>query len=59
MNVDLSGRVAVVTGGSRGPGREVVLAFARCGTDVVIASRRIASCEVLAEQVRASAGDKP
>ncbi|HRE03919.1 MAG TPA: SDR family NAD(P)-dependent oxidoreductase, partial [Ilumatobacteraceae bacterium] len=42
---DLTGKVAVVTGGSRGLGREMVLAFAEHGADVVIASRKLANCE--------------
>lgn len=49
---DLTGRVAVVTGGSRGLGREMVLAFADRGADVVIASRKLDACEALAAQVR-------
>lgn len=49
---DLSGKVAVVTGGSRGLGREIVRAFAKAGADVVIASRKIANCEIVAEEVR-------
>ena len=53
---DLSGKVALVTGGSRGLGREMVLAFAAAGADVVIASRKLESCEALAEEVRASTG---
>ena len=50
---DLTGKVAVVTGGSRGLGREMVLAFAEHGADVVIASRKLANCESVAEEVRA------
>jgi NAD(P)-dependent dehydrogenase (short-subunit alcohol dehydrogenase family) len=53
---DLSGKVALVTGGSRGMGKEMILAFAKCGADVVIASRKLDSCEVLAEQVRKETG---
>lgn len=53
---DLSGKVAVVTGGSRGLGKEMVLAFARQGADVVIASRKLDSCEELAREVKSSTG---
>ena len=50
---ELTGRVAIVTGGSRGLGREMVLAFAEHGADVVIASRKLDNCEAVAEEVRA------
>jgi NAD(P)-dependent dehydrogenase (short-subunit alcohol dehydrogenase family) len=56
VSFDLAGKVAVVTGGSRGLGREMVLAFAHHGADVVIASRKAAACEELANQVQAETG---
>src|SRR6267378_7798227 len=49
---DLTGKVALVTGGSRGLGREMVLALAEHGADVVIASRKLDNCEKLANEVR-------
>ncbi|WP_280263943.1 SDR family NAD(P)-dependent oxidoreductase [Nocardia wallacei] len=52
----LSDRVVVVTGGSRGLGREMVLAFAEAGADVVIASRKIDACAALAAEVREKYG---
>jgi NAD(P)-dependent dehydrogenase (short-subunit alcohol dehydrogenase family) len=51
---DLTGKVALVTGGSRGLGRQMVLAFAACGADVVIASRKLEVCEVVAAEVESS-----
>ena len=51
MQVDLSNKIAVITGGSRGLGREMVLAFAKAGADVVIASRKLDACEAVAHEV--------
>jgi NAD(P)-dependent dehydrogenase (short-subunit alcohol dehydrogenase family) len=55
---DLTGKVAVVTGGSRGIGRAIVQTLAEAGADVVIASRKLDSCEAAAAEVRASTGRK-
>lgn len=52
----LEGQVAVVTGGSRGLGEQMVRAFAAEGAHVVIASRKLEPCEALAESVRAEFG---
>lgn len=53
---DLTDRVVLVTGGSRGLGREMAFAAAECGADVVIASRDLESCVVTAEEIAASTG---
>ena len=50
-NFSLSDKIALVTGGSRGLGKEMVLAFAKAGADVVIASRKLAACEEVAHEV--------
>lgn len=55
-SIDLSGKVAVVTGGSRGLGRAMVRALARAGADVVVASRDGAACEEYAEEIARSTG---
>jgi len=52
----LTGRVALVTGGSRGLGREMVHAFADAGADVVIASRKEDACLRVAEEIRGRTG---
>jgi NAD(P)-dependent dehydrogenase (short-subunit alcohol dehydrogenase family) len=53
---DLSGRVALVTGGSRGLGREMAFGVAHCGADVVIASRNMDNCVATAKEIEAETG---
>lgn len=53
---DLTGRVIIVTGGSRGLGRAMGFAAAHCGADVVVASRNHDSCAATAHDIEAMTG---
>ncbi len=50
---DLSGKIALVTGGSRGLGYQMVKAFAQRGADIIVASRKLDACEAVANEIRA------
>lgn len=54
--VDLSGRVALVTGASAGLGRHFARVLAQAGAAVVLCARREAALVELAEQIRAEGG---
>ncbi len=54
---DLSGRVALVTGGSRGIGRAIALLLARHGANVIVTSRKLEGCEAVAAKIRAAGGN--
>ncbi|MEB3070111.1 SDR family NAD(P)-dependent oxidoreductase [[Mycobacterium] vasticus] len=53
---DLTDRVVLITGGSRGLGREMAFAAAHCGADVVIASRKFEACQATATEIEAQTG---
>jgi dehydrogenase/reductase SDR family member 4 len=53
---DLTGRVAVITGSSRGIGRAIALECAKMGASVVVSSRKIEACEAVVSEIKAAGG---
>jgi NAD(P)-dependent dehydrogenase (short-subunit alcohol dehydrogenase family) len=51
--ISLKGKVALVSGASRGIGEASALAFAEAGADVVVSSRKLADLEKVAENIKA------
>ena len=52
----LSGRCALITGGSRGIGRAVALAMAAAGAKVAVCARHLDGCEAVAAEITARGG---
>ncbi|HEY4332059.1 MAG TPA: SDR family NAD(P)-dependent oxidoreductase, partial [Ilumatobacteraceae bacterium] len=55
-SLDATGKVVVVTGASKGLGRAMALGFAEAGADVVVSSRKLDACELVAAEIRAMGG---
>lgn len=53
---DLTGKIALVTGASRGIGEEIAKLLAEQGAHVIVSSRKLEECEAVAEQIRSAGG---
>jgi len=56
VNFDLSGKIAIVTGGGRGIGRAIALGLAKAGASVVVTSRTQKEIDAVVEEIKKSGG---
>lgn len=56
LNISLSGKVAVITGSSRGIGRAIAMLYAKAGASVVVSSRTLADCQKVVDEIQAEGG---
>ena len=57
VSYDFTGKVVVITGGSRGIGHAMALGFAAAGANLAIASRKLDACEATVKEIRALGAD--
>lgn len=55
-DTSLSGRIALVTGASRGIGRAVALGLAKAGAHVILSARSLGALEAVDDEIRAAGG---
>jgi NAD(P)-dependent dehydrogenase (short-subunit alcohol dehydrogenase family) len=56
MDVDLNGKVAIITGASKGIGKAIALAYAQAGAEVVVSSRKQEAVDLVAQEIQAAGG---
>jgi NAD(P)-dependent dehydrogenase (short-subunit alcohol dehydrogenase family) len=56
MDVDLNGKVAIITGASKGIGKAIALAYALAGAEVVVSSRKQEAVDLVAQEIQAAGG---
>jgi NAD(P)-dependent dehydrogenase (short-subunit alcohol dehydrogenase family) len=56
VDFSLKGKVALITGASRGIGQAIAVGYAQAGADVVVASRKLPDLEKVAQQIRGMGG---